>query len=90
MENQELNNLLEKLTQEIKNVHSVDEKGTELLLELDKDIHTLLERSGEDTLEMQVSSIQLLEKTIRHFETTHPNLTVAISKLLDTLSNAGI
>jgi hypothetical protein len=90
MENQELSKLLQQLHQEINTTQAVDEKGTELLRDLDKDIHTLLERSGETPVELNPINMQRLDDVIRHFETTHPSLTVLISKLLDTLNNSGI
>jgi hypothetical protein len=34
--------------------------------------------------------IQRLENAIDHFEITHPHLTMLISKIMDSLSSAGI
>jgi hypothetical protein len=86
MDNQELNKLLQQLHEEIKKTQAVDEQGTELLRDLDKDLHSLINRTDEpDPL-----SLQRLDDVIRHFEATHPSLTVLISKLLDTLNNSGI
>lgn len=90
MENEELRKLLQQLHDEIKNTRTVDEKGTELLTDLDEDIHALLERSDDNSSPIHPSIIQRLDAVLLHFEVTHPDLTVMISKLLDTLSNAGI
>jgi hypothetical protein len=90
MENEELRKLLQQLHDEIKNTRTVDEKGTELLTDLDEDIHALLERSDDNNSPIHPSIIQRLDAVLLHFEVTHPDLTVMISKLLDTLSNAGI
>jgi len=90
MENEELRKLLQQLHEEIKKTQTVDEKGTELLTDLDEDIHALLERSEDNISPIQPSITQRLDAALLHFEVTHPSLTVMISKLLDTLSNAGI
>jgi len=90
MDNQEINKLLEQLHDEIKNTQAVDEKGTGLLRDLEVDIHALLERSEENPSQLHQSSIQRLEDTLYHFEATHPSLTLLVSKLLESLSNAGI
>jgi len=90
MENQEIITLLQQLHDEIKNTRAVDEKGTGLLRELEVDIHALLERSEENPSQLHQASVQRLEDTLYHFETTHPNLTLLVSKLLESLSNAGI
>jgi len=87
MDNQELSKLLQQLHAEIKNTQAVDEKGTSLLRDLDEDIHALLERSEESS---EQPGTQRLEDALYHFEATHPKLTELISKLLESLSNAGI
>ena len=90
MDNKELSNLLQQLQDEIKNTQAVDEKGGELLRNLDEDIHALLTRSDENPAPLLPSSIQHLDDAIPYFEVTHPSLTMVISKLLDYLSNSGI
>ena len=47
MENEELRKLLQQLHDEIEKTQTVDEKGTEILSDLDGDIRALLERSEE-------------------------------------------
>jgi hypothetical protein len=86
MDNKDLNKLLKQVHDEINQTEAVDEEGKALLRDLDLDLHSLLGESGEpDPLRLQQ-----LDTVIRHFETTHPALTVLISRLLETLSNAGI
>lgn len=87
MDEQALRKLLSQLQNEIKNTQAVDEKGSELLHDLDEDIHKLLERSGEGE---HRANIPLLENSLDYFEVTHPELTLLISRLLDFLSNTGI
>ncbi|RPH60596.1 MAG: DUF4404 family protein [Chloroflexi bacterium] len=90
MEEQELRKLLEQLQGEIEHTKTVDEKGWELLRHLETDIHALLERSRSEAAQPPPSTIQRLEETINHLEVTHPTLTLTLSKMLETLSNAGI
>ena len=90
MDNSELDKLLHQLHDEIANTPAVDEKGSEMLRELEGDIHALLERSGESPVPVHPSVFQRLERALEHFEVTHPDLTTAISRVLDSLSNAGI
>jgi hypothetical protein len=90
MDNKIDRELLQQLHDEINKTQTVDEKGKELLRDLDADIRNLLARSEEHPGQAQSSIVQTLESTISHFEVTHPELTVLVSKLLATLSNAGI
>ena len=87
MIDQKLRELLDQLHDEIGKADKVDEKGSALLRDLDGHIHELMERSEEKP---QPAVFENLENSVRHFEVTHPELTMAISRLLDTLSNAGI
>jgi len=90
MDNEELRKLLQQLHDEIKNTQTVDEKGSELLRDLEGDLRALLERSEENPVQLHPSMVQRMEGALNHFEATHSDLTMLISKLLDSLSNAGI
>ena len=91
MNDSELREILEELHQKIERTDSVDEKGRELLSHLSVDIRNLLERTGhEERLRGRSSEVSRLEESVRHFEVTHPNLTAALSQLLNILNNAGI
>ncbi len=90
MDNKELRKLLHQLHDEIKNTQAVDEKGSELLRDLEGELRALLERSEGKPVELHPSIIQRLQGALNHFEATHPDLTMLISKLLDSMSNAGI
>ncbi|MCA1900008.1 MAG: DUF4404 family protein [Chloroflexi bacterium] len=83
--NQELNQLLEKLKEEIENIRPEDEKGQALLRELSADIRDLLERA-----EAKQPMLSRIQASIEHFEVSHPSLTAALSSLSAILSNAGI
>jgi hypothetical protein len=90
MENQEFRALLEKLHQEIEGTETVDEKGQQLLGELETDIRDLLERSHGAAAQPAPTMLQSLEDSIAHLEVTHPTLTSTLAQLLAVLSNAGI
>jgi hypothetical protein len=90
MDNNELRKHLLQLHDEIKNTQTVDEKGSELLHDLDRDIQDLLDRSEGNPAQSHSSLILRLEGAFEHFEVSQPALTRAISNLLDILSNAGI
>ena len=90
MDTQEHRKLLQELHDEINNIRTVDEKDGELLRGLEGDIRALLLRSEEDPVELQPSFVQNLEGSLTHFEVTNPGLTTLISKLLESLSSAGI
>jgi prefoldin subunit 5 len=88
MNNQDIDQLLEKLKNEIEGIQPDDEKGQALLRELSADIRELLERA--ESKQPAPSMMQRLQASIEHFEVTHPDLTAALSSLSNILSNAGI
>ena len=90
MDNEEHRKLLEQLHDEINKTQTVDQKDVELLRDLEGDIRALLERARENPVEYHPSFIQRLEGALTHFEVTNPELTSLISRLLDSLSSAGI
>ncbi len=90
MSNKELRKLLVQLHSEIDHTKKVDDKGRELLRDLNQDIAELLSRSEGSSLKPRAAMTQSLEDAIGHFEVTHPTLTAALSDLLNALSNAGI
>jgi hypothetical protein len=90
MDNQELRKLIESLQAEIQNTHTVDEKGQELLVHLDADIHKLLAQTEGVSAPVHPSTLRRLEEGLDHFEVTHPDLTIRISKVLEGLSKVGI
>jgi Domain of unknown function (DUF4404) len=82
--------LLQQLHDEINGIQKVDDKGIDLLKDIDGDIRELLERSGETQMEVHPTVLQRLDNAIDHFEVTHPELTALISKVFDSLSNVGV
>jgi len=90
MTDKNLRDLLEGLHDELQHVERVDEKGRALLRDLNTDIRSLLERSGEEGLQVDESILERFQSTVEHFEITHPKLTMALSEMITALSNAGI
>jgi predicted component of type VI protein secretion system len=90
MDDKKLRKLLEQLRDEIENAGKVDEKGRVLLRDVDEHIRDLLARSEDTVLVPKPALRRRLQDAVRHFEVTHPELTAALSRLLETLSNAGI
>jgi len=88
MNSQEIDQLLEKLKNEIEGIQPDDEEGQVLLRELSADIRELLERA--ESKQPAPSMMKRLEASIDHFEVTHPELTAALSNLSAILSNAGV
>jgi len=90
MENDKNRKILQQLHDEINKIKSVDDQGAELLRDLDADIRALLERSGEESIEVHPAIFQRLGQVVDHFEATHPEFTTLISELLTALSGAGV
>jgi chromosome segregation ATPase len=90
MDNQELGKLLEQLHSEIEHTESIDDKGRERLRDLATDIGELLARSSDEQTQAQTSVLERLEDSISYLEVTHPTLTQTLTRVLETLSNAGI
>jgi hypothetical protein len=90
MDDYDSRKLLQQLHDEINNLQAVDENSSDLLRDIDGDIRSLLERSGEHPIQVNPSVVQRLESAVDHFEVTHPDLTMLISKVLASLSNAGV
>jgi arginyl-tRNA synthetase len=87
MNDQKLRELLEQVHSEIERTESVDERGREILRDLDADIRKLLERSD---VQADESMLKRMQDTIDHLEIEHPTLTMALSEMMTILSNAGI
>ncbi len=90
MGDDELRRKLEDLHDQIEQTDHVDEKGRELLEDVDGHVRELLARSEQAGIRPKPGFSRGLEDAVRHFEVTHPTLTEALSDLLTALSNAGI
>ena len=90
MTDENLRKLLEQLRTELEQTQAVDEKGQELLRDVNADIRGLLDRTGADIAQVDESTLQRIQTTIDHFEVTHPTITMTLSEVMTILSNAGI
>ncbi len=86
MTDQKLSRLLEQLHEELGKTRAVDDKGRELLRQLNADIQQFLDPAQENPATL----LARLQDAIDHFEMEHPAITAALSQMLNTLSNAGI
>ena len=89
MDTQELDTLLERLHAELEHADHVDDKGRELLRQLDADIRSLLGQPGSGANPL-LGLAQSLKESIAYLEATHPKLTAVLSDMVNSLSNAGI
>jgi hypothetical protein len=90
MEDNDLRKLLEQVHDEIEKSDTLDDKARGLLSHLDADIRALLDKSNGQVQEPEPSVIHRLEESIDYLEVTHPTLTMVLSQVLGTLSNAGV
>ncbi len=88
MEPKRLDQLLEEIRTAIRDVASVDDKGRKILRDLDRDIHSFLERTQKTQSDDPM--LQGMKNAIEHFEMSHPALTAMLSEASAILSNAGI
>jgi hypothetical protein len=82
---QEFRQMLSMLHDELAKAHTLDEDERAMMRHLMNDIQELLNRD-----QPAAPVINRLEKSITELEVTHPTLTAAIKKVLDTLNVAGI
>lgn len=87
MASEHLRELLEALHAELRRTDAVDEPARDLLREVENDIQQALERAGGAEPE---SLVERLRETVDRFEGTHPALTEAVSRVLDSLVKMGI
>jgi hypothetical protein len=87
MASDHLRELLQALHAELRRTDAVDEKSRELLRAIDDDIQQALERAGGAEPD---SLVERLRETVDRFEGTHPALTEAVSRVLDSLVKMGI
>jgi len=86
MSSRDLRELLEALRSELDRADALDERSRALLRELDGEIRQALERS-----EPHAESVtRRLRETVEGFEGEHPQLTEAVSRVIDALVKMGI
>ena len=80
----ELARRLAELQAELARTESVDPKSRELLEQVQQEIESVLDAPEEGSLRAR------LEAAIEHFETSHPDLTAIMGRVMDQLANLGI
>lgn len=90
MDEQNLRKLLEQLHQELETNQNIDENGRDLLRHLGRDINEFLDGTTQGQEGSHHSLLEQLEESIRYLEVTHPTVTLTLSKILESLSTAGI
>lgn len=85
MNEKQIDALLEKVRAELQQIDHVDKDERELLLDLEQDIHALLERTGA-----MPSILDRFQRAVERFEIRYPTLTTLLSEVSTILSNAGI
>jgi uncharacterized membrane protein YccC len=82
---------LAQLHEELERASSVDAPSRELLETLLHDIQRLLEAAPRDEeAESHESLSERLGDAVRHFEESHPSLSVAVGRIATALANMGI
>lgn len=80
---------LEQLHRELMKARSEDHHVQERLDNLVRDISQILDNPADEHRHHR-SLKQNLQESVRHFETTHPELTSVINNVLTSLANVGI
>ncbi len=89
-EQQQLREQLQQLHTELERTESVDQASRDMLRHLISDVQELLDRSEEGPSQRDRPFLNRLRKGIAAFEATHPELTLTMSEVVDTLTNAGV
>ena len=90
MDDSELDDILEKLHQELEQTENLDDESRQRLQHLMGDIRTVLDREGPSPTEHYLSLGDQLNDAIQRYEISYPSLTAAMRHALEILSRAGI
>ncbi len=88
MSQEDINQSLETLQAEINRLDTPDTAIKDKLLRLIGDVEKQLQ--DPEDLTHQQTNLQTLPTLIEQFESDHPQVTITLSKLLNTLSSMGI
>jgi hypothetical protein len=81
---------LARLQAELKTAKLDEHPGKEAALELAQDVQSILEHPGEVPFAHHYRLMGRLRDALDRFEASHPSLTEALSRVIDTLNNMGI
>jgi len=90
MEQRRFREILEKLHRELHDTTSVDEKTKQLLQEVESDIQYILHESEGGETRAHHTLNDRLKQAVGSLETTNPDLTETMRRVMNTLSNMGI
>lgn len=90
MDHKQLHEELERLNREIDRTQPSDEEQRQRLKALRDSVQAALDRDHQENPHPYASLSDLLRESIQQFELTHPNLTLAMDRMLDILSQSGI
>jgi hypothetical protein len=88
MPTEQLRKTLEKLHSELEETASLDAESHRLLVEVLRDIESLL--ASEESDHTSDSLLDRLRSATGEFEESHPTLTEAVGRVADVLSRMGI
>ena len=86
----EFQNLLKKLRLEINNISLTDKSSIEMLNGLKSEIERVLEQDASKLDSGKSSLLNKMEKSVEHFEASHPELTAKIQNVINFLNNLGL
>jgi len=81
---------LERLYTELKNTRSNDHQTQERLRVLTADIKDALDHLGEHRPDQNRGVLGSMQSAVRHFETSHPQLTSVLNDVISSLANWGL
>jgi len=88
MPENKLQNDIDKLRVEIKNLHADGDSSKEKLENLLHEIESELETETQNNRKSEL--LEGLKESVEHFEAEHPRATAIINDIMVTLSNMGI
>jgi predicted nuclease with TOPRIM domain len=87
----DLRKTLENLRRQLEQTQTHDEASQQLLAQLKSDVDAALNRlQTEGETEEAHTLAERLNSGVAGFEATHPDLTTALSAVIDALSNMGL
>ena len=87
---EQLRTRLEKLQDELDQAEPADAGTQAHVDEVRRDVQDMIERGGQAPGERQQSLLERLRNAIPFFESTHPNLTLAMSEVVDELTRMSL
>ena len=90
MEKPALRETLQQLHDELEETPQIDDNIRELLHSVMQDIRHVIETQESQPTPHPQSLIDRLEEVTTQFELSHPRLTAAVGRLIDSLSSMGI